>query len=239
MNIWAYTGGSGILGGNVMTPRAANAGAVSHDGVIVMTDLIVPNPDSANNLKRCSKCREIKPRTAFYAYNGTKDGLQRHCIDCQKRYRSEHLAEKLAYNKQWKKDHPERARENARRGTQAYRERNRERVREADRAQKREWRKTNPDDVVAIRHRSRARRRAAGGNHTQHDLESVRAAQTDRKGRLICWRCGKPIKGTPHLDHWIPLAGGGTNDAGNLHYMHPKCNQTKSAKMPTEIGRLL
>ena len=39
MNIWAYTGGSGILGGNVMTPRAANAGAVSHDGVIVIESL--------------------------------------------------------------------------------------------------------------------------------------------------------------------------------------------------------
>ncbi len=41
-------------------------------------------------------------------------------------------------------------------------------------------------------------------------------------------------------DGWEALADAGCpSRADNLHYMHAKCNRTKSAKLPTEIGRLL
>jgi hypothetical protein len=189
--------------------------------------------------KRCTKCEELKPFAAFYRDRAKADGLQRHCIDCQKAYRKIHLAEKLAYNREWRENNRERTRENARRGSAAYRDRNRDKVRERDREFMRKMRVENPDYIRLIRHKSRANRRKATGSHTVADLVAVRAAQTDAKGRLICWECGKPIRGTPHLDHWIPLAKGGTNDAGNLHYMHAKCNMKKNAKMPTEIGRLI
>lgn len=94
-----------------------------------------------------------------------------------------------------------------------------------------------------VKHRlSQSKRRGAKSDSVPlnaSEIEAIRTAQTDKRGRLICWRCGKPIIGETHLDHWIPLAKGGTNDAGNLHYMHPKCNVSKGAKHPTEIGRLL
>jgi hypothetical protein len=101
------------------------------------------------------------------------------------------------------------------------------------------WNEANPDKVKAKRLRRRVRNKAAGGTLEAADLKAIRAAQTDKHGNLICWRCGKPIRDTPHLDHWIPLSEGGTNDPGNLHYMHAKCNLTKHAKHPTEIGRLI
>jgi hypothetical protein len=101
------------------------------------------------------------------------------------------------------------------------------------------YNEANPDVRRAQEQRRRAREAQAGGTISASDLADIRAAQTDSKGRLICWRCGKPIKSNPHLDHWIPLAKGGTNDAGNLHYMHAKCNMTKHTKHPTDIGRLL
>jgi hypothetical protein len=92
----------------------------------------------------------------------------------------------------------------------------------------------------ASNHNRRARKQITGGTRTAaDDLSAIRAAQTDKKGRLICWRCNKPIKETPHLDHWIPLDKGGSNDPGNLHYMHATCNLTKSAKHPFELGVLL
>jgi hypothetical protein len=108
----------------------------------------------------------------------------------------------------------------------------------------------------AFAHIGRAERRArvmnAEGTYTPDDLKAIRAAQTDRRGRLICWACEYPIIGDeppphrpngarlpPHLDHWIPLRHGGRNDAGNLHYMHGVCNLSKSDKMPAELGRLL
>jgi hypothetical protein len=110
-----------------------------------------------------------------------------------------------------------------------------------DRRDKRikEWQTANPDKRRVYCHRYRARKLSAGGACTADDLAAIRAAQTDKKGCLICWRCGKPIKGAPHLDHWIPLDKGGSDGPGNKHYMHAKCNLSKGAKLPAEIGRLL
>lgn len=121
-------------------------------------------------------------------------------------------------------------------------------------ARKKEYAKTEEArEKAANRGRSRRIRiRGVTGNYTSDDLPAIRAAQTDKRGRLICWACGKPIIGNnppphipggtpmpPHLDHWIPIARDGKHDAGNLHFMHGLCNIAKGAKMPTEIGRLI
>jgi 5-methylcytosine-specific restriction endonuclease McrA len=158
-----------------------------------MTSPSIANPDSTNNLKRCSRCHECKPREAFSRDKTKRDGLLNQCKAC-------HAISRVA---------------------------NPERVAKQRRA------------YSASNHRRRARKLATGGTFTTADLDAIRAAQTDKRGRLICWRCGKPIKGTPELDHWIPIARGGRNDAGNLHYMHATCNRNKGAKLPTEIGRLI
>ena len=136
--------------------------------------------------------------------------------------------------------------------TREYRQKNAERIAERNREyyaanaerlaeQQRAYRQTDAGKatMLAGSHNRRARKAGAGGSHTADDLNAIRAAQTDGKGRLICWHCGNPIKGTPHLDHWVPLAKGGTNDAGNLHYMHARCNLAKNAKHPSELGRLI
>lgn len=89
-------------------------------------------------------------------------------------------------------------------------------------------------------HKRRTQKLQAGGSFTTSELQAVIAAHTNPKtGELICAWCGKPIKGQYHLDHWIPLSKGGTNEAGNLRIMHPKCNLKKNAKLPSELGRLL
>jgi 5-methylcytosine-specific restriction endonuclease McrA len=107
------------------------------------------------------------------------------------------------------------------------------------RAKDAKYQQTHADNRKANGHRRRAREMNAAGSVTENDYRVIRAGQTDKKGRLICWRCGKPITDTPHVDHWIPLSKGGSNDAGNLRYMHANCNISKGAKMPAEIGRLL
>lgn len=89
-------------------------------------------------------------------------------------------------------------------------------------------------------HLRRTRLRGGMSKPTRSDLAAIRAAQTDKKGRLRCWWCGKPVKGTPHLDHKIALAAGGANDAGNLCYACQPCNSRKWSKSPAEFaGRLL
>lgn len=41
-----------------------------------------PRPAREDGLKRCSKCREQKPRTEFSAYKWTSDGRQSYCKKC-------------------------------------------------------------------------------------------------------------------------------------------------------------
>lgn len=91
----------------------------------------------------------------------------------------------------------------------------------------------------AAKHARRARKAGNGGSFTAADLSAILAAQTDKRGRLRCWWCGKPVKGTPHLDHKVALAVGGSNDAGNLCYSCAKCNLSKGTKSPSDMGRLL
>ncbi|MCK8788014.1 HNH endonuclease, partial [Roseomonas sp. NAR14] len=44
---------------------------------------------------------------------------------------------------------------------------------------------------------------------------------------------------TPHVDHYVPLALGGSNDRSNLRLLHAACNLSKGARHPIEHGRSL
>lgn len=159
-------------------------------------------------------------------------------------HRDEMLARDRAYR--------ERNRDRIIEWAREYREANREKIRESDRAayplrkeqiaaRLRAWRKTERgrDADRAKAHRRRAQKIASGTLVTTEDLSAIRAAQTDKRGRLICWRCRKPINGTPDLDHFIPLSRGGLHTPGNLHFMHARCNRSKHAKHPHDLGMLI
>lgn len=218
-------------------------------------------------MKRCSMCGVEKDVTEFSRNATRKDGLQNKCKNCASEYGKQHyadnldkirerkkryyienkdqyreranrnLVERLEYGRQWRKAHPS-----------YYKDRyanNRDKVRERDkryyaenRDKKREnakrWRAENPDKARAINHRRRARIVSAGGSFTAADIAAIRVAQADR-----CWYCGKRLHGKGHIDHFIPLAKGGTNDPGNLRLACASCNLRKGAALPTELGLLL
>lgn len=203
-------------------------------------------------LKRCTKCGELKSREQFTKDTIRKDGLRVHCRACTtkaaRRYRDNDVEANRERQRRWRADHREVAKERQRRHYQVIREEVseqrrllRETNRDAINERKRAYNRSLNGNAVnkASNHNRRAHRSSNGGVLTTSDLATIRAAQTDKQGRLICWRCGNPIKSTPHLDHWIPLDKGGSNDPGNLHYMHARCNLTKHSKHPAEIGRLL
>lgn len=203
------------------------------------------SPDS-DNLKRCSVCSELKPRAEFGKDARAKDGYQSACRRCHAASSARYYAQHKEDLREWRNANPEimKARyrnhrvkfaEQINEYASQYRTENREVMRERSKR----WRAAHPEQVREQSFRRRARKAGNGGAYTEKELASVRAAQTDKRGRLICWRCGKPIKGNPHLDHWMPIKRGGTNSAGNLHYMHAHCNLTKHAKHPTDIGRLI
>jgi 5-methylcytosine-specific restriction endonuclease McrA len=156
-------------------------------------------------------------------------------------------------NKYWA--NPEAARSRVRRSNAKHREKRRVYSNEHNaqyyaahaqylREYQREYRQEHPDRTAAYRvrnadamrgyaHRRRARKLGAGGTYTTADIEAIRTAQGNR-----CYLCGKQLK-TFHIDHFIPLALGGTNDAGNLRLACPACNLRKGAKHPHDMGRLI
>lgn len=104
----------------------------------------------------------------------------------------------------------------------------------------RRYGQTHPETRRVRWQRRRARKLAASGSHTAEDVRIQIRSQTDAKGKLRCWWCGKIIKGSYHIDHRIPLSRGGNNDAKNLCITHVKCNLRKRDKLPHEYnGRLL
>jgi 5-methylcytosine-specific restriction endonuclease McrA len=129
----------------------------------------------------------------------------------------------------------------------------------ARREQKNLWRKKNPDKVRehlytwrdshreayrAIQRKAVAKRRTltAGGISEPYTTEDV----LDRWG-TDCHICHEPIDlnvsrglGMPgwkaglHLDHVIPISGGGDDVLDNVKPSHAICNSSKSGRMPIE-----
>lgn len=167
--------------------------------------------------KVCPRCGNELPLNADYWYRAkhSTTGFSpncKHCIDERNRTYARRNPDVIEKSKAgWIKRDPERRRRSAR-----------------------NWRKNNPEKASVLS----AIRRAAG-TVTADEVKAIRAGQTDSKGQLICWRCGKPIIDTPHLDHWVPVKEGGVSNPGNLHFMHAKCNLSKGAKHPHDMGRLI
>ena len=200
-------------------------------------------------MKRCTKCGEWKPTTAEYygRDRSKKDGLSSACKACRAKY---HEAKKEQVHDQ-QRLYRQKNGEKIRQQQRLYRQKNGEKTR----ARIRRWREEHLDWVherdrhyhqenLEERRDNNRRRRAqkidAPGTHTTEDIERQIQSQTDSKGVLHCWWCGKPIEDQYHVDHRIPLSKGGNDDPGNLVIAHPKCNQSKHDKLPHEWnGRLL
>jgi hypothetical protein len=236
---------------------------------------VYPQVLGVSTLKRCSKCKELKPRDDFNKCQSNKDGLQYSCRDChnltlrqrrisdpegtklraKEKYHKDSRARDYSreYMKKWRENNPEKAKDH----TRKWREKNRDHIKEKNV----EYRASHSDELREYdRNRGKARRsdpsykakakvyklrrrsleRGATGTFSREEFELLQRAQTDRHGRLRCWWCGKPIKGTPHLDHKHPISRGGTGNIGNLALSCQTCNQSKNAKTPAEWrGRLL
>ena len=50
-----------------------------------------------------------------------------------------------------------------------------------------------------------------------------------------CNVCSKSLNDGKHLDHHVPLSKGGTHSIDNVVWLCPRCNMSKSNKMPTQL----
>ena len=79
----------------------------------------------------------------------------------------------------------------------------------------------------------RARKLAAGGTFTKKDIDNKMVQQEGK-----CFYCAK-ILGLYHVDHFIPLAKGGSNAAENIVIACPSCNLRKGDLMPNVFMKLV
>jgi 5-methylcytosine-specific restriction endonuclease McrA len=125
---------------------------------------------------------------------------------------------------------------------------------EKDRATKAAYRAAHPDEKgagraaawnaahPAERAATGAKRRALKRSATIGDTKAIAAIyRRAREAKNVkCYLCGELIPlGERHVDHVVPLCKGGPHSGRNLAITHAKCNLSKRAKHPSEIGLLL
>lgn len=98
------------------------------------------------------------------------------------------------------------------------------------RAKGRAYAKNNREKARAIVRNRRARQRGAPGQHTASDVSKQLSLQENK-----CYWCSCHMGDTATVDHYIPLAKGGSNGADNIVMACPSCNYSKGAKLPSEF----
>jgi 5-methylcytosine-specific restriction endonuclease McrA len=82
---------------------------------------------------------------------------------------------------------------------------------------------------------ARKRRAILKGCTGTHTAADIRELFFEQKG--LCGLCDLALDvDNYHVDHWKPLSKGGSNDKSNLKLLHPKCNLSKGAKLPSEFN---
>lgn len=174
-------------------------------------------------MKRCTKCGNDLPVSAFAKDKSKQDGLYPSCRDCRRLYYGEHREARLAYNRRWYAENStvgkaltrEWMRRNAERHSQrrlAWKHRNRDHIREYRRSR-------GSSDV----HRRRAKILGNGGSYTQAEWKALCEAFGNR-----CLACGATSALT--VDHVIPVDAGGSNYIDNLQPLCGICNSAKGTK---------
>lgn len=108
----------------------------------------------------------------------------------------------------------------------AWHARNRDRVKDRKRA----WYALNPGAQVTYAQNRRARKISVGGRLTNGLRQKLNKLQN---GKCAC--CKKNLGQSPHLDHHMPLALGGTNTDDNMQLLCKACNLQKHIKHPIDF----
>jgi len=191
-------------------------------------------------MKTCSSCKTSKPVSEFRA-SKTKDGLYCYCKPCAAAYRKQHYWDNrekyIAEAADWEKQNPDRRKARS----ANYYTANKEKIKAVSAArykanakeliaQSAAYHRANPGIAKAASAKCRAKRIAAPGSHTKHDIAALMKLQ-----RGLCVACRCDIRQAFHVDHIVALARGGSNDKTNLQLLCATCNRSKNAKHPIDF----
>jgi 5-methylcytosine-specific restriction endonuclease McrA len=185
-------------------------------------------------LKVCTKCGLAKQASSehFKVEKRVRCGLTAQCRSClylvtrqsTPAWYAKTKPARLEWGLEYRKTPAFRERQRAR--DQKYRAENYEKIK----ARVDRWGKDNPERLKALnatRERTRrARKRNAQGTHTADDIIALRLSQGE------CFYCEATLGDRFHVDHFVPLARGGSNDPLNLVLACQTCNQRKHARLP-------
>lgn len=175
-------------------------------------------PSHAPEKKRADESlrRKLKPEQCAIAIIEAKRKKPEKYAECLAAWRTANREQMLAQMKDWREAHPTRMR-----------------------ILKKAYKRRHPERISAGRQLRRARLKGADGAHTG---EQIRELLIKQRFKCACG-CMRSLRAKYHIDHYMPLALGGSNAILNIQLLHPICNLKKGALHPDEwarrMGRLL
>lgn len=154
--------------------------------------------------KRCQRCREVLPISAFGVARREVDGLQGHCNACRKAYREANKGRILARVLQWQRDNTDKVLARGKRYYHKHIEASRLRGR------------------INV-NRRRTRKAMAGGDFSKAEWQAL-----CEKYQYRCLACGQPKPLA--ADHVVPISLGGTSHIENIQPLCQSCNSRKGNK---------
>lgn len=177
--------------------------------------------------KECTKCKQIKPLSAFGRCSKNRDGLKCRCkvcraVDAKRSYDP-------AYFRAYYQAHREEIKASANRCYKEHGEEVRARVREYQRADPEanrqravQWHKDNRVRYNNYQRARRHKKRSNGGSFTVEEWLELCAAFD-----FLCACCGAPEQ---TVDHVVPVLKGGSSNIGNIQPLCRRCNSSKGTK---------